>query len=116
MERSDRRENPSFRVERETRILLFIMQRIIWWLRRDLRLTDNVTLHYALRDASSIIPVFILNPRLLGSDKLAPARKQFLFDSLADIDARLRERGGRLNSRTGVCTLEIHSRAVDNTR
>jgi deoxyribodipyrimidine photo-lyase len=43
------------------------MQRIIWWLRRDLRLTDNVTLHYALHDASSIIPVFILDPRLLNS-------------------------------------------------
>jgi deoxyribodipyrimidine photo-lyase len=39
------------------------MQRIIWWLRRDLRLTDNITLHYALRDAASVIPVFILDPR-----------------------------------------------------
>ena len=73
-----------------------MMRRVIWWLRRDLRLTDNITLHYALRDAASIIPVFILDPRLLNSDKLAPARKQFLFDSLADLDTRLRERGGRL--------------------
>src|SRR5512136_1476568 len=69
------------------------MQRIIWWLRRDLRLTDNVTLHYTLHDASSIIPVCILDPRLLNSDKLVPARSQFLFDSLIDPDARLRDLG-----------------------
>jgi deoxyribodipyrimidine photolyase len=40
------------------------MHRVIWWLRRDLRVTDNITWHYALRDASSVIPVFILDPRL----------------------------------------------------
>lgn len=71
------------------------VSKIIWWLRRDLRMTDNVALSYALRDARVTIPVFILDPRLLRSDKLAPARKQFLFDSLADLDASLRERGGR---------------------
>lgn len=83
------------------------MRRIIWWLRRDLRVTDNVTLHYALRDAASIIPVFILDTRLLNSDKLAPARKQFLFDSLADVDARLRARGGRLIVRRGEPAREL---------
>lgn len=91
------------------------MRRIIWWLRRDLRVTDNVTLHYALRDATSIIPVFILDPRLLNSDKLAPARKQFLFDSLADVDARLRERGGRLIVRRGDPAREL-ARLVRETQ
>jgi deoxyribodipyrimidine photo-lyase len=83
------------------------MQRIIWWLRRDLRLTDNVTLHYALRDAVNVIPVFILDPRLLDGDNLAPARKQFLFDSLADLDARLRARDGRLILRRGDPAREL---------
>ena len=83
------------------------MQRIIWWVRRDLRLTDNVALHYALHDAASVIPVFVLDPRLLNTDKLAPVRKQFLFDSLADLDARLRERGGRLILRHGDSVREL---------
>ena len=33
----------------------------IWWIRRDLRLTDNAALHAAL-EADSVIPLFILNP------------------------------------------------------
>lgn len=76
-------------------------QRIIWWLRRDLRVTDNAVLSNALRDASAVIPVFILDPRLLKSHILARARKQFLFDSLTDLDANLRERSGRLILREG---------------
>jgi deoxyribodipyrimidine photo-lyase len=84
-------------------------------LRRDLRVTDNITLHYALRDAASVIPVFILDPSLLNSDQLAPARKQFLFDSLADLDARLRERGGRLILRRGDPAREL-SRLVRETQ
>jgi len=92
-----------------------MMRRVIWWLRRDLRVTDNITLHYALRDADSAIPVFILDPRLLNRDKLAPARKQFLFDSLADLDARLRERGGRLIVRRGDPAREL-PRLVRETR
>jgi len=83
------------------------MRRVIWWVRRDLRLTDNITLHYALREAASVIPVFVLDPCLLNSDKLAPARKQFLFDSLADLDARLRDRGGRLIVRRGDPAREL---------
>lgn len=91
------------------------MQRILWWVRRDLRVTDNITLHYALRDADSVIPVFILDPHLLNSKKFAPARKQFLFDSLADLDARLRERGGRLILRRGDPAREL-SRLVKETQ
>ncbi|MCX7839683.1 MAG: DNA photolyase family protein [Anaerolineae bacterium] len=91
------------------------MRRVIWWLRRDLRVTDNVTLHYALRDAASVVPVFILDPRLLHSDKLSPARRQFLFDSLADVDARLRERGGRLIIRRGDPAREL-ARLVRETQ
>ncbi len=91
------------------------MQRIVWWVRRDLRLTDNLALHYALRDAVSVIPVFVLDPRLLESKKLAPARRQFLFEALADLDARLRERHGRLIVRRGDPVREL-PRLVRETR
>ncbi|HEY6042016.1 MAG TPA: deoxyribodipyrimidine photo-lyase, partial [Anaerolineae bacterium] len=77
------------------------MTRVIWWLRRDLRLTDNLTLHQALRDGATVIPTFVLDTRLLESKQLAPARRQFLFDSLGDLDAQLRSRGSRLILRRG---------------
>lgn len=82
-------------------------QRIIWWLRRDLRLADNRTLHQALLDGASVIPVFILDPALLQSRTLAPARRQFLFDSLADLDEQLRARGSRLILRQGDPAREL---------
>lgn len=77
------------------------MRRIIWWLRRDLRMQDNLVLQQALRDAASVIPVFVLDAALLNSEKLAPARKQFLFESLAELDAALRKRGSYLVIRQG---------------
>ncbi len=91
------------------------MRRIVWWARRDLRLTDNLTLHSALRDAASVIPVFILDPKLWQSRKLAPARRQFLCDALADLDAQLRERGARLIVREGEPARELE-RVVNETQ
>lgn len=83
------------------------MQRIFWWLRRDLRINDNVVLHQALQDAASVIPVFIVDPKLQTSAKLAPARKQFLFESLAELDANLEKRGSYLVLRQGNAAREL---------
>jgi deoxyribodipyrimidine photo-lyase len=73
----------------------------IWWIRRDLRLTDNQALAEALRQASTVIPVFILDPKLWSSDFVGPARLAFLLDGLRTLDASLRERGSRLIERQG---------------
>ncbi|MCD6423999.1 MAG: deoxyribodipyrimidine photo-lyase, partial [Anaerolineales bacterium] len=55
----------------------------IWWIRRDLRLQDNLTLHKALENPP-ILPVFILDPLLL---KNAPERRlNFLFQNLQALD------------------------------
>ncbi|MGQ9787624.1 MAG: deoxyribodipyrimidine photo-lyase, partial [Anaerolineae bacterium] len=43
------------------------MRTAIWWLRRDLRLSDNQALAAALADADAVLPVFILDPALLRS-------------------------------------------------
>ena len=83
------------------------MKRILWWLRRDLRMDDNLVLHQALNDAASVIPVFILDPKLLTSKKMAPARKQFLYESLAALDAKLKTRGASLVLRQGDAAREL---------
>ena len=46
----------------------------IWWLRRDLRLHDNQALQAALAAANTIVPLFIIDPALLNSDNVGPAR------------------------------------------
>ena len=37
---------------------------VIWWLRRDLRLADNLALGAALAQAGRVIPVFVLDTAL----------------------------------------------------
>ena len=77
------------------------MDRAIWWIRRDLRLSDNQALAEALRQADTVIPVFILDPGLLSSDFVGPARLAFLFDGLRALETSLLERGSRLILREG---------------
>ena len=71
----------------------------IWWIRRDLRLRDNLTLQKALENPP-VLPVFILDPKLLGN---APERRQnFLFQNLYKLDEDLRSRGAKLILRCGM--------------
>ena len=69
----------------------------IWWIRRDLRLTDNAALHSALQ-AGSVLPVFILDPAF---DSSSTRRKDFLYEGLHTLDKDLRKRGSYLVVRSG---------------
>lgn len=69
----------------------------IWWIRRDLRLTDNPTLHSAL-EAGDVIPVFILDPAFAN---LSVRRKNFLYAGLHALDKDLQNRGSHLIIRKG---------------
>ncbi|MBL8062634.1 MAG: deoxyribodipyrimidine photo-lyase [Anaerolineales bacterium] len=87
----------------------------IWWIRRDLRLTDNAALHSAL-EAGPTLPVFILDPAL---ENLSPRRMDFLFEGLAALDKELRNRKSYLIIRKGkpvdvLCNLfdEIKAEAI----
>ncbi|MFI0774539.1 cryptochrome/photolyase family protein [Streptomyces sp. NPDC021212] len=73
----------------------------------DLRLRDNPVLHAALRSADQVVPLFIVDRRVAGAGFAVPNRVAFLRDCLADLDAGLRERGGRLVVRTGDAVEEI---------
>ncbi|GGJ90927.1 deoxyribodipyrimidine photo-lyase [Streptomyces camponoticapitis] len=67
----------------------------------DLRLHDNPTLHAALSGADEVVPLFVLDEAIASAGFAAPNRRAFLADCLTDLDAGLRERGGRLVVRTG---------------
>ena len=77
------------------------MKTAIWWVRRDLRLSDNQALAEALHQAEVVLPVFILDDRLLASPYVGQARLAFLFAGLRELDARLRSRGSALILRQG---------------
>ena len=69
----------------------------IWWMRRDLRLTDNLALHSAL-EIGSVIPIFILDPAFA---KASSRRRNFLYEGLHALDQDLKKRGSYLVVRSG---------------
>ena len=83
----------------------------IWWVRRDLRLTDNAALHSALQ-ADAVLPVFILDPAF---DSSSARRKDFLYEGLHALDNELRKRGSYLLIRTGK-PLDVLKRLITETK
>ncbi|MEU5642315.1 cryptochrome/photolyase family protein [Streptomyces milbemycinicus] len=67
----------------------------------DLRVHDNPVLDGALREAESVVPLFVVDSGIRDADFVVPNRAVFLADCLADLDAALRARGGRLVVRRG---------------
>jgi len=75
---------------------------VIWWLRRGLRLSDNQTLHAALQTGLPVLPLFIIDPRLINSPYVGPKRLAFLWESLRQLQADLQRRGSTLIVRRGI--------------
>lgn len=73
----------------------------IWWIRRDLRLGDNRALHAALDCSQLVIPLFIFDPALLGSQFMSERRFGFLVEGLISLHEELSARGSRLIVRSG---------------
>jgi deoxyribodipyrimidine photo-lyase len=71
----------------------------IWWIRRDIRLHDNQTLHAAIQEADHLVPLFVIEPELMS--EAAPKRRSFLLAALSDLDQKLRELGSQLVVREG---------------
>jgi deoxyribodipyrimidine photo-lyase len=67
----------------------------------DLRLHDHPPLRAALASADEVLPLFVLDTSVEAAGFGAPNRRAFLADCLRDLDAGLRERGGRLVLRAG---------------
>lgn len=80
----------------------------------DLRLHDNPVLDAALRDADEVVPLFVRDDAVHRAGFDAPNRLAFLADCLADLDAGLRHRGGRLIVRQGEIAAEV-KRVVERT-
>ncbi|KAG2438806.1 hypothetical protein HXX76_005347 [Chlamydomonas incerta] len=76
------------------------------WFRNDLRLHDNPALEQACRQSSSVLPVFVFDPRDYGKtpsgfDRTGPGRARFLLEAVADLRQRLRDAGSDLVVRLG---------------
>ncbi len=70
---------------------------VIFWFRRDLRLTDNCGLYHALREGRPVVPVFIFDTEILChlEDK-RDRRIEFIHQTLKAIQEQLVARGSSL--------------------
>jgi deoxyribodipyrimidine photo-lyase len=73
----------------------------------DLRLHDHPPLRAALDGASAVVPLFVRDRAVDAAGFAVPNRLAFLADCLRDLDAGLRERGGRLVVRSGDLVEEV---------
>jgi deoxyribodipyrimidine photo-lyase len=68
----------------------------IVWLRRDLRLDDNVALFHAAKASERVVCAFVLDPVLLRGPRVGAPIVQFFFESLRVLRERLRAAGSDL--------------------
>ncbi|MFE7032551.1 cryptochrome/photolyase family protein [Streptomyces sp. NPDC057621] len=73
----------------------------------DLRLHDHPPLRAALDGSRTVVPLFVRDRAVDRAGFAAPNRLAFLADCLRDLDAGLRERGGRLVYRSGDLVDEV---------
>ncbi|KAJ0871221.1 putative (6-4)DNA photolyase [Helianthus annuus] len=78
----------------------------IVWFRNDLRVHDNESLSSANTESSSVLPVYIFDPRDYGKsssgfDKTGPYRASFLLESVSTLRQSLQARGSDLIVRIG---------------
>ena len=88
------------------------LDRALLWFRRDLRDDDHAALYHALRAARQVWCVFVFDRDILDPLPRSDRRVEFIRDSLAGLDARLRA----LGSAHGIegCGLIVrHGRATE---
>ncbi|MFE6668213.1 cryptochrome/photolyase family protein [Streptomyces sp. NPDC057697] len=73
----------------------------------DLRLHDHPALRAAVEAADEVVPLFVRDPAVDRAGFASPNRLAFLADCLTDLDAGLKERGGRLIVRNGDTVDEV---------
>lgn len=69
---------------------------ILFWHRRDLRISDNTGLAAARTQTAKVVGVFCLDPGILQQDDVAPARVSYMIGCLQALEQRYLQAGSQL--------------------
>ncbi len=69
---------------------------ILFWHRRDLRISDNIGLNAARQATSKVVGVFCLDPQVLNQNDVAPARVAYMMGCLQHLQQKYLEIGSQL--------------------
>lgn len=62
---------------------------VVFWFRRDLRLSDNIGLFHALNSNEEVLPIFIFDTSILEQLDKNDARVTFIYNKLQNIQNQL---------------------------
>ncbi|MDP5139664.1 MAG: deoxyribodipyrimidine photo-lyase, partial [Spirosomaceae bacterium] len=65
----------------------------LYWLKKDIRMTDNVAFLTALRQHSTVIPIFILEETYLSAPETSIVHVNAQFQALLDFKEKLTTEG-----------------------
>lgn len=82
---------------------------ILFWHRRDLRLSDNLGLKAAYDQTRKVIGVFCLDPNILDRDDVAPARVTYMIGCLQALQSAYQQAGSQL-----LILFDAPSQAIPN--
>lgn len=69
---------------------------LLFWHRRDLRISDNLGLAAARERSPKVVGIFCLDPGILEADDVAPARVTYMIGCLAQLQERYQNAGSEL--------------------
>lgn len=69
---------------------------ILFWHRRDLRISDNIGLVAARQKSPKVVGVFCLDPNILKRDDVAPARVTYMIGCLESLQTSYAKAGSQL--------------------
>ncbi len=77
------------------------MKVVVFWLRRDLRWSDNKGLEAALKEGQAVLPLFIYDTQILQELPRNDARLNFIHQNLHTMNETLKKHGSSLLCRKG---------------
>ncbi len=69
---------------------------ILFWHRRDLRISDNIGLTQASQESKTVVGIFCLDENILKRDDVAPARLTYMIGCLQHLQKRYKQIGSKL--------------------
>jgi deoxyribodipyrimidine photo-lyase len=89
------------------------MRTVLFWFRRDFRLSDNVGLQRAVDSGARVVPVYVLSDWKGEHGWTGPKRQHFLCGSLESLSRNVEAIGSRLIIRSGKAVPELMKLAAE---
>ncbi|MDG1174127.1 MAG: FAD-binding domain-containing protein [Opitutales bacterium] len=77
------------------------VERSVWWIKRDFRVSDNHCLYLSTESSKEVIPFFCWEPGILGGEDYGSFHLQAQWQALGGLSASLKKRGSGIVERMG---------------